>query len=101
MNATQKFPTSSSSSEICLDDCRQQIDQIDTELIQIIAQRMEIVKKIGEHKRKNKIETLQPNRWQAILDSRQKIAEELDLPSDLVLDIFEVIHQMAIQTQSK
>ena len=101
MNATQKLPTPNSSSEICLDECRQQIDLIDTELIKIIAQIMEIVKKIGEHKRKNKIQTLQPNRWQAILDSRQKIAEELDLPSDLVLDIFEVIHQMAIQTQNK
>ena len=101
MNATQKHPLTNFSSEICLDDCRQQIDQIDTELIQIIAKRMEVVKKIGEHKRKHKLDTVQPNRWQAILDSRQKIAEKLELPSDLVLDIFEVIHQMAIQTQSK
>ncbi|AFM02789.1 chorismate mutase [Bernardetia litoralis DSM 6794] len=101
MNASQKLSLTNSSSEICLNECRQQIDQIDTELIKIIAQRMEIVKKIGEHKRKNKLETIQPNRWQAILDSRQEIAEELDLPSDLVLDIFEVIHQMAIQIQSK
>ncbi len=103
MNATQKLPitNTNTSSAICLNECRQQIDQIDTELIQIIAQRMEVVKKIGEHKRQNKLQTLQPSRWQAILDSRQKIAEELDLPSDLVLDIFEVIHQMAIQTQSK
>ncbi|WP_291723049.1 chorismate mutase [Bernardetia sp.] len=101
MNATQKIPVAKSVSDTCLEQCRQQIDQIDTELIKIIAQRMEIVKKIGEHKRKNKIQTVQPNRWQAILDSRQKIAEELELPSDLVLDIFEVIHQMAIQTQSK
>jgi chorismate mutase len=99
MNASQKLPTNSSS-EICLNACRQQIDEIDTQLIQMIAKRMEVVQKIGQHKRQNKIETLQPNRWQAILDSRQKIAEELDLPSDLVLDIFEVIHQMAIQTQS-
>lgn len=101
MNATQKLQLTTSSSEICLEKCRQEIDQIDTQLIQILAQRMEVVQKIGEHKRKNKIETLQPNRWQAILDSRQKIAEELDLPADLILDIFEVIHQMAIQTQNK
>ncbi|PIY08193.1 MAG: hypothetical protein COZ18_13580 [Flexibacter sp. CG_4_10_14_3_um_filter_32_15] len=101
MNASQKLTVTNSSSEICLNECRQQIDQIDTELIQMIAQRMEVVKKIGEHKRKNKLQTLQPNRWQAILDSRQKIAKDLDLPADLVLDIFEVIHQMAIQTQSK
>lgn len=101
MNASQKLPVTNSSSEICLEKCRQQIDQIDTQLIKIIAQRMEVVQKIGEHKRKNKIQTLQPNRWQAILDSRQKIAEELDLPSNLVLDIFEIIHQMAIQTQNK
>ncbi|WP_338766281.1 chorismate mutase [Bernardetia sp. ABR2-2B] len=102
MNASQKKPgLDLFSSETCLNQSRQEIDKIDTELIKIIAQRMEIVKKIGEHKRKHKLETLQPNRWQTILDSRQKIAEELDLPSDLVLDIFEVIHQMAIQTQSK
>lgn len=97
MNATQTLPAT----EICLQECRQQIDEIDTQLIQIIAQRMEIVKKIGIHKRKHKLETLQPNRWQAILDSRQKIAQELDLPSHLVLDIFEIIHQMAIQIQNK
>lgn len=96
MNATQNLP----SPTICLEKCRQEIDQIDTQLIQIIAQRMEVVKKIGQHKKENNIQTLQPNRWQTILDSRQKIAEELNLPSDLVLDIFEVIHKMAIQTQN-
>lgn len=101
MNATQKLPITDSSSEICLNECRQQIDQIDTQLIQILAQRMEVVKRIGEHKRRNKLQTLQPNQWQAILDSRKEIAQELELPSELVLDIFEVIHQMAIQTQSK
>ncbi|WP_375560809.1 chorismate mutase [Bernardetia sp. OM2101] len=101
MNASQKLPITTSSSDICLNECRQEIDKIDTQLIQMIAKRMEVVQKIGQHKRQNKIETLQPNRWQAILDSRQKIAEELNLPSDLVLDIFEVIHQMAIQTQNK
>lgn len=100
MNAIQTLPVTTST-EICLIQSRQQIDKIDTQLIQMIAQRMEVVKKIGEYKKQHKIQTVQPNRWQTILDSRQKIAEELNLPSDLVLDIFEIIHQMAIQIQNK
>lgn len=84
-----------------LQEFRQEIDSLDAELIQIIAKRMQVVKKIGKYKKKYNINTVQPNRWQEIVDSRRQQAQQLDLDETHIVEIFEVIHQLAIQTQQK
>ncbi|MEL7222399.1 MAG: bifunctional 3-deoxy-7-phosphoheptulonate synthase/chorismate mutase type II, partial [Bacteroidota bacterium] len=46
-----------------IDDLRQQIDNIDNDLIQMIGQRMKVAEQIGEYKKRNNIAILQTNRW--------------------------------------
>ncbi len=55
-------------SAISLDDLRQQIDQLDDQLITLLNQRMEIVKLVGELKRATKTIIYRPEREKAILD---------------------------------
>src|SRR5258707_15736579 len=51
-----------------LEKLREQINNIDDELIQLLGQRMKIADKIGEYKRDNNITILQTNRWNSILE---------------------------------
>lgn len=51
-----------------LDDLRKQIDEIDDQLIQLLNQRMDVVKQVGELKRATKTIIYRPEREKAILD---------------------------------
>ena len=61
-----------------LGELREQIDHVDKELFEIIAQRMDIVEKMGLYKKKNNVTVFQKNRWQEISETRNKWAEELN-----------------------
>lgn len=51
-----------------LDNYRNQINEIDDQLIQLLDQRFSVTKKVGDYKRENQIEVLNQNREQQIID---------------------------------
>lgn len=51
-----------------IDHLRNEIDEIDEELINILGNRMKIAQKIGSYKKRNNIAILQTDRWSEILD---------------------------------
>ena len=53
---------------IALEKLRQQINNLDDELMQVLSQRMKVAEKIGQYKKENNITILQTNRWNAILE---------------------------------
>lgn len=82
-----------------LGELREQIDQTDKELFDVIAQRMSIVEKMGLYKKKNNVTVFQKNRWQEISESRTKWAEELGLNPEFMWDLFKLIHGASIRRQ--
>jgi chorismate mutase len=60
-----------------LAELRNQIDKIDDLVIQKMAERMQIVEKIGNYKKDNNITILQVNRWDEILNKRTSYAKAL------------------------
>lgn len=48
-------------------ELRQQIDDIDDQILRKIARRMQVSQEIGEYKRKNSMRVLQLNRWDEVL----------------------------------
>jgi chorismate mutase len=60
-----------------LSELRNQIDKIDDLVIQKMAERMQIVEKIGNYKKDNNITILQVNRWDEILHKRTSYAKAL------------------------
>lgn len=67
-----------------LEKYRAEIDKVDTEIIQRLAKRFEIVKKIGEYKKKHNLPALDKKRWQEVLSSRIAFAKSLGLPEELI-----------------
>jgi len=84
-----------------IEDLRSQIDVIDRELIQMLANRMQISDLIGKYKKKNNISVLQPARWNEILEKTMEQAKPLELSEEFVEKILKAIHQESINHQEK
>ncbi|MFH1005034.1 MAG: chorismate mutase [Bacteroidota bacterium] len=83
-----------------LEGLRDKIDELDNDIVTILANRMEISRTIGQCKKQNNITILQRNRWNEIVQDRIKQGMEKHLTSDFVMKLFEIIHQESIHHQS-
>jgi chorismate mutase len=84
-----------------LEKLREQINQIDDELLLLIGQRMKIADKIGEYKRENSITILQTNRWNEILERAFRKGERLGLSKEFITKYFDAVHMESINHQNK
>ena len=80
---------------------RSQIDDIDAELLQLLAHRMEVSAQIGEYKKRNNVAVVQMERWKKILADYVATGADLGLSSTLINEVFEAIHQASIDRQSR
>ena len=80
---------------------RGEIDDIDSELLQLLARRMEVSAQIGEYKKHNNVTVVQMDRWKKILADHVSTGADLGLSSELITEVFEAIHQASIERQSR
>jgi chorismate mutase len=80
---------------------RGEIDDIDGELLQLLARRMEVSAQIGEYKKSHNVTVVQMDRWKKILADHVQTGEDLGLSPELVNEVFEAIHQASIERQSR
>ena len=83
-----------------LAELRGEIDDIDGELLQLLARRMEVSAQIGEYKKQNNVAVVQMDRWKKILADHIETGHDLGLDEDLVSAVFEAIHQASVERQS-
>ncbi|MBP9098720.1 MAG: bifunctional 3-deoxy-7-phosphoheptulonate synthase/chorismate mutase type II [Ferruginibacter sp.] len=79
---------------------REQINQVDDELLLLIGQRMKLADKIGEYKRDNNITILQTSRWNEILDRAFIKGENLGLSREFIIRYFNAVHMESINHQN-
>lgn len=84
-----------------LDQLRSRIDALDTELMEILSARSEIVTQIAEYKKNNNVMALQINRWSDMMDSRVNIAKKLDLDETYIKILFQLIHEDSVRQQTE
>jgi chorismate mutase len=84
-----------------LENLRQQINQLDDELMQILGQRMKVSEKIGQYKKDNNITILQTNRWNAILERAFQKGDKLGLSKEFITKYFDAVHMESINHQNK
>lgn len=80
---------------------REQINQLDDELLQILAQRMKVADRIGEFKKANNITILQTKRWNDILERAMLKGEKLGLSREFITKYFDAVHLESISHQNK
>ena len=84
-----------------LEKLRQQINQLDDELLQLLGQRMKIADRIGEFKKNNSITILQTNRWNEILQRAFLKGEALGLSKEFITKYFDAVHMESINHQNQ
>ena len=78
---------------------RQQIDQIDNDLIEILAKRMRVSREIGQYKKDHSMQIVHTNRYDDILTTRVKLAEELGMSGNFMRTVIEAIHEESVRQQ--
>lgn len=84
-----------------LEKLRQQINQLDDELMQILSQRMKVAEKIGLYKKENNITILQTNRWNEILEKATTKGDKIGLSKEFITRYFDAVHMESINHQNK
>lgn len=84
-----------------LDVLRNRIDAIDSELLEMLASRVEIVKEIGRYKRDNNVTALQINRWTQLMENRVSLGTKMDLNETFVKILFQLIHEDSVRMQTE
>ena len=83
-----------------LEELRTEIDKLDGELLQILANRLKIIDEIGEFKKENGITILQMKRWVGIVQDRLAQGTHIGLKKEFLKDLLSLIHKESIQRQS-
>jgi chorismate mutase len=84
-----------------LDNLRGRLDNLDRELLEVLASRMAVVERLGEHKRDNNVAVLQLDRWKSVHDTRAEWGKALNLYPETVDELFKLIHMESIRKQTE
>ncbi len=83
-----------------IDELRNQIDVIDSELLRILHSRMDISREIGRYKKKYNISIVQADRWENLLEKILIDGRKMDLSDKFLEKLFNIIHQESIDAQN-
>lgn len=97
--AVRRATTSDASYVEHIEQLRQKIDEVDLELLNLLARRMRLSDDIGRYKRRHNISILQSGRWNEILERGIGDGRQRGLSAGLVERILSAIHQESIARQ--
>lgn len=78
---------------------RRRIDTLDDQLLHILAERIDTVRKIGKFKKTHKIKPLDEKRWQEVLGSKLSKAKVLSLSRDFIKKLYDLIHEYSLEIE--
>ncbi|MDX3773278.1 bifunctional chorismate mutase/prephenate dehydrogenase [Chromatiaceae bacterium AAb-1] len=82
-----------------LQPLREKIDQLDTELVRLLAERAKVTARVGLVKQQYALPVYVPEREQALLKARRLQAEQQQLSPELVEDVLRRVMRESYQTQ--
>jgi chorismate mutase len=82
-----------------LNELRNQIDECDNNIIEILSKRMRICREIGTFKKEHDMTILQTVRYNEILDKRGAQGALCGMDSDFIKHVFEAIHEESVRQQ--
>ncbi len=91
--------TSDMSSQVQLEYLRQLMDNMDAEIIDLIARRMELSDQMGDVKKAGNLTAFQPGRWRDMVENICEKAIAHRLPKEFIVQLYEMIHHESIRRQ--
>src|SRR5690606_19433005 len=78
---------------------RTRIDEIDTQILKLLKDRMQIADEIGMLKKAKNVSVLQPERWQEVLIKMRQEGKQNKLSEAFITSLFKAIHDESITRQ--
>ncbi len=78
---------------------RRQIDNLDNDLLDLLAKRMRVSQEIGIYKKEHNMPILQTQRYDEILKDRIAQAEKMDMSGEFMKTILMAIHEESVRQQ--
>ena len=82
-----------------LQNLRDKIDRIDTELVEMYKKRMDIAREIGKYKKEHSMPVVQETRYNDLIKSRVAAAVEMGMSADFMKTILQSIHEESVRQQ--
>ncbi len=82
-----------------LAEYRLHIDSIDSRIMELLAERMSVARKIGEYKRARSMSVVQRERFNELLMLAEAKAEEMGVSRRFIHQIFSAIHEESVRQQ--
>ena len=80
--------TSSDDGDTVLTALREKVERVDAELVTLLAERVELARQVGEHKRESGLALLDAKREAAVLRRTGALGREAGLPEEAVRQLF-------------
>ena len=78
---------------------REQIDELDNDLLRLLAKRMRVSREIGLYKLEHDMPVLQTQRYDHILNDRAAQGESMEMSGNFVKQVLEAIHAESVRQQ--
>ncbi len=78
---------------------RQQIDELDNELLEVLNKRMRVSREIGQYKKEHRMPVLQIVRHDEIMQSRVKLATDMGMDAEFMRTVLSAIHEESVRQQ--
>jgi len=78
---------------------RRQIDEVDNDLLELLAKRMRVSREIGTYKKEHNMPILQTQRYDEILKDRVAQAEKMGMSGDFMKTVLMEIHEESVRQQ--
>ena len=82
-----------------LEELRAQIDEIDNQLLSLLAKRQTVVIKVGEFKQKQNIQVFDAAREEYLYKFHKRLSAKYNLSFDFIKDLFAMIMAESRKTQ--
>lgn len=80
---------------------REEINQIDEEILRLLGKRLQVATHIGHYKQARNMCILQPERYRELMQARVTRGRELGLRRDFVHDLFSIVHEESVHIQQR
>ena len=80
---------------------RTRIDELDAQIVDMLAARLDLVTEIGLIKRAEHIPILQLDRWRQVQTARLAQAEALGIDKELITRLYQLVHVASLQVQER
>ncbi|MEI6327188.1 MAG: chorismate mutase [Candidatus Roizmanbacteria bacterium] len=82
-----------------LQELRNQIDELDDQLLDVLCKRLQVVSEVGKIKKERMLPPLDASRWAHVLEDRLQKADMYGLKREFVKTILDTIHSEALRIE--